>query len=168
MPSTWAFRLVVVCRLFGVVSFFCLWHPDLTFIMSCLTNNNRKARKERISFWFGLGPSENIARIKHEITQCFRCTKTMCYYCSTLCTQYIFAPHRGLWALFHCGPEGSQPSSSISECAWSAVRCPPCEWRCRWSLCWWIPLPGMCTGSAGPWKDTGCLKTPIVYTHIAS
>lgn len=36
-----------------------LWHHELTFIMSCLTNNNRKARKERISFWFGLGPSEN-------------------------------------------------------------------------------------------------------------
>lgn len=31
-----------------------------TFIMSCLTNNKRNARKESISFWFGLGPSENI------------------------------------------------------------------------------------------------------------
>lgn len=30
-----------------------------TFIMSCLTNNKRNARKESISFWVGLGPSEN-------------------------------------------------------------------------------------------------------------
>lgn len=30
----------------------------LTFIMSCLTNSSRNARKERTSFWCGLGPSE--------------------------------------------------------------------------------------------------------------
>lgn len=27
--------------------------------MSCLTNNKRNARKDSISFWLGLGPSEN-------------------------------------------------------------------------------------------------------------
>lgn len=41
--------------------------PGSTFMMSCFTNNNRKARKERISFWFGLGPSENITGIKQEL-----------------------------------------------------------------------------------------------------
>lgn len=42
-----------------------LWHHEPTFIMSCLTNNNRNARNERISLWFGLGPSENTnSRIK--------------------------------------------------------------------------------------------------------
>lgn len=42
---------------------------DCTFMMSCFTNNNRKARKERISFWFGLGPSENITGTKRELRQ---------------------------------------------------------------------------------------------------
>lgn len=38
-------------------------------MMSCFTNNSRKARKERISFWFGLGPSENITGIKQAVRQ---------------------------------------------------------------------------------------------------
>lgn len=37
--------------------------------MSCLTNNNRKARREKISFWFGLGPSENEQNGKQEMYQ---------------------------------------------------------------------------------------------------
>lgn len=113
-----------------------------TFIMSCLTNNNRNARRESISFWFGLGPSGNITRKKTKCTLIkLTCSLSFCD---------VGNPYPGLWPGLHCGPEGWQPSSSIWACAWPAGLCSPSELCCRWSLCLWTLLLGTCTAPAAP------------------